>query len=192
MIDSVASVTESASTSPASAHAAPDPVTGPVAPVIVYVSLAATHAESTPVTDSVAPVTESMSPAAADAAPDPVIDSVAPEIECVSPAAAYAAFAPLIDSVDPVIESMPPAGADAAPDPVTEYVTSALSEPNPVDEHMSEEQLATAVAALRQREDGFAESVGGGSLPVGRPPGPGGRRRGAACAQEDQTQEALT
>ena len=51
-----------------------------------------------------------------------------------------------------VIESMSPAAADAAPDPVMEYVTSALAEPIPVDEHMSEEQLTTAVAALRQRE----------------------------------------
>ena len=47
---------------------------------------------------------------------------------------------------------MSPAAADAAPDPVMEYVTSALAEPVPVDEHMSEEQLTTAVAALRQRK----------------------------------------
>ena len=82
----------------------------------------------------------------------PVIDYVAPGIECMSNAAAYAAPAPLIDSVGPVIESMSPAAADAAPDPVMEYVTSALAEPFLVDEHMSEEQLTTAVEALRQRE----------------------------------------
>ena len=103
----------------------------------------------------------------------------------MSPAGANAAHAPLIDSMDPVIESMSPAAADAAPDPVMEYVTSSLAEPIPVDEHMSEERTAAA-------GDGFAESVGGGSLLAGRPPGPGGRRRGAACAQEDETQEALT
>ena len=32
------------------------------------------------------------------------------------------------------------------------HMTSALAEPVPVDENMSEEQLTTAVAALRQRE----------------------------------------
>ena len=48
---------------------------------------------------------------------------------------------------------MTPAAADAASDPVVEYVTSALAEPIPVDEHMSEEQLTTAAAALRQREE---------------------------------------
>ena len=50
------------------------------------------------------------------------------------------------------IESTSPAAADASLDPVVEYVTSALAEPIPVGEHRSEEQLATAVAALRQRE----------------------------------------
>ena len=101
--------------------------------------------------DSAAPVKESMSPAAADAALDPVIGSVAPEIECLSPAAACAAPAPLIDSGDPVIESMSPAPADAATDPVMEYVTSALAEPIPVDEHASKEQLTAAAAARWRR-----------------------------------------
>ena len=82
---------------------------------------------------------------------------------------------------------MSPAAADAAPDPVMEYVTSALAEPVPEDEHMSEEQLTTAVA-LRQRETVLQSLLEAEASPLG----PGGRRRGAACAQEDQTQEALT
>ena len=124
-----------------------------------------------------APVTEyaSTSLAAADAAPTPVTDSVAPVIECMSPAAATAALAPLIHSRDPVVESMSPAAADAALDPVMEYVTStsALAEPIRVDEHMSEEQLTTAAAALRQRKE-ILQCLG--------PPGPAGGRGGAACA----------
>ena len=189
---------EHVSPAPAVTLAASAPVTAPVpvikyvAPVIVYVSLSAAYAEPTPVTDSVAPVTESVSLAAADAAPDPVIDSVAPRIECMSPAAATAAPAPLIDSVGPVIESMSPAAADAAPDPVMKYVTSALAEPIPVDEHMSEGQLTTAVAALRQRETVLQSLLEAEASRLGDLLVQGGRRRGAACAQEDQTQEALT
>ena len=62
-----------------------------------------------------------------------------------------------------------------------------------MDEHMSEEQLTAAGAELRQREEILQCLFSGGSLPAGRPPGPaGGRRRAAACAHEDQTQEALT
>ena len=144
---------------------APDPVFKYVAPVTKYAltSPASAYAAPVPVTGPVAPVTESMSPAAGDAAPDPVIDSVAPGIECMSPTAAF-----------------------AAPDPVMEHVTSALGEPIPVDEHMSEEQLTTAVAALRQRETVLQSLLEAEASRLET------LVQGAARAQEDQTQEALT
>ena len=128
----MAPVTEYASTSPAATYAAPVAVIKYVAPVTEYASF---------------------SPASAYAAPVPVTGPVAPVIVNVSRAAAHAEPAPITDSVAPVTESMSPAAADAAPDPVMEYVTSALAEPFPVDEHMSEKQLTTAAAALRQREE---------------------------------------
>ena len=136
--------TEYASTTPAAARAAPALVIEYVAPETEYASTspAAAYAAPVPVTGPLAPVIVYQS----------VTNTVGPVTESMQSAAAHAAPAPVIDSVAPVMESTSPPAADAAPDPVMEYVTSALAEPIPVDEHMSEQQLAAAVTGVRQRE----------------------------------------
>ena len=144
-----------AASAPAPANAdvactAPDPGIGYMLPAPGGICAA-----PTPGIDNVSPAPAvTLAASAPVTAPVPVIKYVAPVTLCAStsPASAYAAPVPVTGPVAPVTGSMSPAAADAAPDPVLEYVRSALAEPIPVDEHMSEEQLTTAVAALRQRE----------------------------------------
>ena len=99
--------------------------------------------------------------------------------------------------IEYVLEHVAPlADTCAAPVPVIEYVASSLADTcaasAPVDfSLMNEEQLAIAVAALRQREAILeslleVEASQLGALLIEE------EQKGAACAQEDQAQTALT